>query len=665
MPNRPVTRFMLIGLDGAMPNMLEKFRDEGSIPNIAKLMKEGAFMEALPCPPVDTPTNWVTIVTGAWPGTHGITSFTVHLPGEPLDVGHSTVDLDATTLCEAEFFWDAAERAGKKCLVLNYLCSWPSTMKKGLLVGGPSPRGHDSWILGPSVHFVSGVSETATRSFRSEISLKRAKNWKGLPRSSAFCLEARIPGNFIEPAATTDLWQTWERVLKQRRDKAKPRASWKPTYYLLIVNQKRKDSRKVYISRTKDFASVEAILRPGEWSGWMYEEVATRDGQARGGFRFRLNELSADGSRFELYRTPIYSTSGWTDPPDLAEGITEAIGPYASGHESYPMSAHSRKYNEIYFEQVSQFANYLADTAKYLKDRWEILITQIHVQDEFCHEVGFEGIDVTSPNYQPTRSQSDWQIMRRQYQVCDQWIGRLIKECADKNTLIAVISDHAAIPIRKTIPINQILANAGLLATKEDATTGSLTIDWEKTKAYNRPGFPIGYIWVNVKGRDPEGIVELGKEYEAVCDQVITTLYSLKDPENGRCPIALALKKSDAALLGQWGDRAPDVFYAFQAGYMRGESTVIPRGVKLGRQEQEMLLSHTAGRGTHGGFLPTAQLGPCTNKALFILTGPGVKRGYRKDHPIWLTDVAPTVSHLLAIPTPAQSEGAVIGDILA
>lgn len=64
-------RFMLIGLDGAMPNMLEKFRDEGSIPNMTKLMKQGAFMEALPCIPVDTPTNWVTIATGARPGTHG------------------------------------------------------------------------------------------------------------------------------------------------------------------------------------------------------------------------------------------------------------------------------------------------------------------------------------------------------------------------------------------------------------------------------------------------------------------------------------------------------------------------------------------------------------------------------------------------------------------
>ncbi|GAF90532.1 unnamed protein product, partial [marine sediment metagenome] len=207
MLNRPATKFMLIGLDGAMPEMLEKFRDEGNIPHMARLMKEGSFMKALPCPPVDTPTNWVTIVTGAWPGTHGITSFTVHFPGESLDVGHSTVDLDATTLCKAEFLWDAAERAGKRCLVLNYLCSWPSTMKKGLLIGGPSPRGHDSWILGPPVHFIRGVSKTAAHSLNYEVSLTKGANWKKMPQSLSSYWEVEIPSNLLEPAAGADIWQ--------------------------------------------------------------------------------------------------------------------------------------------------------------------------------------------------------------------------------------------------------------------------------------------------------------------------------------------------------------------------------------------------------------------------------------------------------------------------
>lgn len=346
-------RFMLIGLDGAMPNMLEKFRDEGSIPNMTKLMKQGAFMEALPCIPVDTPTNWVTIATGARPGTHGITSFTVHFPGEALDVGHSTVDLDATKLCKAEFLWDTAERAGKKCLVLNYLCSWPSTMKKGILLGGPSPWGHRSWILGPSVHFVSGVSKVSANSVRYEISLRKAKNWKGLSQSlNDSYFEAKIPSNFVEPPQTADTWQTWMEVLKPDESVSEPKSCWNPAYYLLIVNSPNQEDGRVHICREKDLASSVATLHVGDWSNWIYEEVSTPNGRNRAGFRFRLNELSSDGRRFELHRTPLHKTTGWTDPSYLAEEITEKIGPYASGYKGYPMSPDSPKYNKIYFEHV-------------------------------------------------------------------------------------------------------------------------------------------------------------------------------------------------------------------------------------------------------------------------------------------------------------------------
>jgi predicted AlkP superfamily phosphohydrolase/phosphomutase len=286
------------------------------------------------------------------------------------------------------------------------------------------------------------------------------------------------------------------------------------------------------------------------------------------------------------------------------------------------------------------------------------------VQDAFCHQVGFEGVDPTSPHHEPERAGTDWSILRRQYELCDEWIGRVVRECADERTVVAVISDHGAIPIRKSIPINQILVDEGLLSTELDEETGRATIAWSRTKAYNRPGFPACYIWVNVRGRDPEGIVAPGEEYEAVCAQVITALYSVRDPETGLCPIALALKKEDAALLGHGGDRAADIVYFFQPGYSRGGFSAVPAGVTLGDQEREMLIGESAGHGTHSGYLPTAEMGPFTNKAMLVLAGPGVRKGYDRARPIRLIDVAPTLCQLLGIPSPAQSEGAVVQDLL-
>jgi len=104
-------KLILIGFDGGNPPFIEKFIEEGRLPNISRIMKEGVYSESLPVMPCDTPTNWCTIVTGTWTGTHGITSFHIHLKGEPLDKVHFSV---RSYWSKAEFLWDAAERVGEK-----------------------------------------------------------------------------------------------------------------------------------------------------------------------------------------------------------------------------------------------------------------------------------------------------------------------------------------------------------------------------------------------------------------------------------------------------------------------------------------------------------------------------------------------------------------------
>lgn len=663
-------RLILIGLDGAMPEMVERFCKEGGTPNTANLIREGVFAEALPCPPVDTPTNWVTIVTGAWPGTHGITSFTAHFPGDPLDVGHSTVDLNSTELCNAEFLWDTAERAGKKCLVLNYICSWPPTFKEGLLIGGPSPRGHPAWTLGPSADFTTEIPEAkivpGMEHVRFGIRLRWGSQDKGVPSSHSRPLEVKIPGNFTGGGFIAAPWQ-W----KRNREETGRKPVWRPSQHLLVVDPEGSGYDRVLIHRNKASGEILAELRVDEWSDWIYDTFQVGEVTVEGAFKFRLNTLSRDGRKLELHRTVVYKTSGWTYPDSLADEIVANVGPYAGGFEAYfgerePMGPQSPRYVKFYYEHVKQQADYLADVASYVKQTrdWDVLITQIHVQDEICHQMGFDGIDSGSPTYDAGLAEEHWQIIRNIYELTDYMIGRIVNECSDSKTLVVVLSDHAAIPIRKTVPINTILIQAGLLAVKKDGKTGAGIIDWSKTKAYNRPGFPACYIWINLKGRDPQGVVAPGKEYDVVCDQVITTLYGIRDPETGFCPISLALRKEDANMLGHWGDRASDILYFFKPGYTRGGGEIPPRGLRLSKQEVEMLITMRPGHGTHSGYLPTAKLGPCSNAAFFVMSGPGVKKGYRRPNPIWLVDVAPTLSYLLDIPPPAQSEGTVIYDLL-
>ncbi len=70
-------KLLIIGLDGAGPDLMEKFIRSGSMPNTAALVDRGAFGPlASTSPPVTFPA-WTSFMTGATPSTHGIPDFTI------------------------------------------------------------------------------------------------------------------------------------------------------------------------------------------------------------------------------------------------------------------------------------------------------------------------------------------------------------------------------------------------------------------------------------------------------------------------------------------------------------------------------------------------------------------------------------------------------------
>ena len=126
---------VVVGVDGGIPTTVDQYVREGALPHIERLMKEGTFADAcLPAMPTITPTCWATIATGATPAVHGCTCATIHEPGKPLD---ETVSAYWSERVKAEFVWEAAERAGRRALVVAYPTSWPPRLKQGFQIGGP------------------------------------------------------------------------------------------------------------------------------------------------------------------------------------------------------------------------------------------------------------------------------------------------------------------------------------------------------------------------------------------------------------------------------------------------------------------------------------------------------------------------------------------------
>jgi len=128
-------RAALIGYDCLIPKRLEVMLAQGGLDNFRKFMAEGSFIPEGYNLPTVTPPSWATICTGAYPRTHGVEDYYYYHEGRSLDY-KETSQAFGSDILTAETIWDAWDKEGKKCVVVNYPMSWPSKMKNGVLVMG-------------------------------------------------------------------------------------------------------------------------------------------------------------------------------------------------------------------------------------------------------------------------------------------------------------------------------------------------------------------------------------------------------------------------------------------------------------------------------------------------------------------------------------------------
>ena len=603
-------KLILVGVDGAIPDLIIRLVEEGKLPNMAKLMKEGVYGELLAPYPTVTPNNWTSLVTGAWAGTTGITDYHVHHPGEPLDVIYSGFN---TKECVAEYLWDAAERVGKKVILMKYSASWPPTIKKGIQVNGCGPNWTDE------VHEICGENLFTTERgypLATLIEFKPLDERGTLVAKLTFTPRSRRIGR--------------ERLLNLPVKSLLDQVGVKPALLYAILPQSKGVYEELVISRSPSPTDSLTKLHVGEWSNWVKLEFTADEGVIEGLVRFKLLELSEDAKSFRLYATHVMPLRGWTYPESIGPELVERFGGFV---ERPGWDGRTRGWidDETFIELVDYQNEWMARASKYLMKKygWDLFFLQTHGPDYAHHLYINEADPLTNSDEESRRYFA--RMLERVYESVDRLIGELM-EVADEKTLFVVVSDHGATPHVASVDVWKILEEAGLLSLKRDEA-GRWTIDWSRTKAVPQRNC---YIYVNLKGRDPHGIVE-PEEYDKVRDQVIDVLLDYRDSKTGKRPFYMVLKKEDARILGLYGDRIGDIVYVLRPGF-----------------------GHA-----HGQQLPTAKFGDFGSMASFIvISGPGIRKGAKIKPTRWLIDVAPTVAYLLGIPVPKDSDGSIMYEIL-
>jgi predicted AlkP superfamily phosphohydrolase/phosphomutase len=223
------------------------------------------------------------------------------------------------------------------------------------------------------------------------------------------------------------------------------------------------------------------------------------------------------------------------------------------------------------------------------------------------------------------------------YRNADRILGETMKKCRDRNTLLMVISDHGFNSFRYGIDLNRWLEENGYLALTENGRgkKNLAGVDWSKTRAF---AIGLSGIYLNLKGREAQGIVDSGAEAVRLREELAEKLQGFIDPLHGK-PVIKRVYNALKIYQGPYKQDAPDLLVGYNAGYRAAWETAI--GEVTGQVVHDNI---KAWSGDH-----------CIDQSLV----PGILFSNRKihdEHPR-LMDIGPTILEMFGVPVPSHMDG--------
>ncbi|MBW1769269.1 MAG: alkaline phosphatase family protein [Deltaproteobacteria bacterium] len=316
--------------------------------------------------------------------------------------------------------------------------------------------------------------------------------------------------------------------------------------------------------------------------------------------------------------------------------------------------------------EVSHLSQKRGEAALYLMEQfdWDVFMVVFTSVDRLQH-FAWKYLDPGHKEYKPEEAEKYLESLAGYFSGLDKMIGQIVQS-AGKETHTIVMSDHGFGPQYKKFYINNWLAEKGFLGLLENKRKwrrhlrrfdisrirrflprsidkkirGNFTvfncIDWSRTEAYGGTSSEQG-IFINVKGREPYGIVETGRQYEDVVDHVCEELERLTDPETGKQVVNKVFRR-DELYSGPYVDYGPDIVFE-----LKGMSYLTKENI-----------------GHHALFESSGfESGSHRREGILIMNGPNCKQGVECQGASIL-DLAPTVLYLSGLPVDKDMDGSVL-----
>jgi predicted AlkP superfamily phosphohydrolase/phosphomutase len=188
-------------------------------------------------------------------------------------------------------------------------------------------------------------------------------------------------------------------------------------------------------------------------------------------------------------------------------------------------------------------------------EEWDYLHVHIMETDRLHHFL-WQQMEEGHPTYAP----AFYDFYRR----IDDMLGQLAAKLEDDTTLMWM-ADHGFCTIKKEVYVNRWLLDNGWLKLRNvppDRKKGLDEID-PASAAYS---LDPGRVVIRVRGREKEGCVAPGTEYEALRDEIATAALGLRDPDSDE-PVFQAAFKREELYHGPYFEQAADLILAPYDGY--------------------------------------------------------------------------------------------------
>jgi predicted AlkP superfamily phosphohydrolase/phosphomutase len=379
---------------------------------------------------------------------------------------------------------------------------------------------------------------------------------------------------------------------------------------------------------------------------------------------------------------PIVPSQGvFTHPPELAATLR------AQGYRSEPAMAYTHGDDAAYIADCKAVARSqaLALIKLMRRESWDLAMVVLRSVDEAMGYL-WHHIDPQHPRFDPVAAAQFGDAILDIHKDVDNLVGLMVA-AAGLDTTVMLVSDHGAGPCYKEVFLNVWLEQQGWLVRKqanplntgrktllrrfgltreslapkldwplarairsripervqhaiipEQSVTLADVVDWSRTRAYSMGN--IGQIYVNLKGREAQGIVEPGDERDQLLDEISAALYQLSDEGQ---PVVDKIHRSEEVYHGPYANYGPDLNIE-----MRGLTYI-------SQSWREMAGSEIFGPPGYSG----------THRPLGIVALHGqsaAATGQQLEAQI--VDVAPTLLWLLGLPIPDDLDGQLMTPLL-